>query len=258
MRWHPDRIGGAFTANAEAVADRALVQPLLEPADYNLHEGRQVGECVWLARLTLDGQVIAGWVKRYPAAQVGTELYLSALATLWGAPAAPLIMLDKNTAFSPACLAMPDPLDTATAYSSIDPYSLGAAGQFRLLINDYDGEHNMVRCRKTDRFHLIDYGGAEPCLPGTSVSCERFISNCLEMFDERSDKMARYKAGATLMSRRISSTSVDELVKVAKAIAYTHGVEMDMQIINGLAARKHTLQRPQFPRLLDCAAPRFR
>ena len=259
-RWYPDRIGGMFTANAEAVADIHLQRT--SPV-YDIYTEKRIQriECSspTFIRFYDSYDRISGWVKIDKKENIGTEIYLATLATLWGAPAAPLVMVNETEvvlrdamAFSPACFVQPIPFgEYKYSYKGIDPYALGAAGQFKWLINDWDGEQNMVYCdntKSTRSFHLIDYGCAEPHLERTAASCERFISNSLDVVESDPEKLSQYKAGAELMCRRIATTSNQALVDVAEHLRQ-QAVVIKPEIVSGLISRKALLKQPQYPRL---------
>ncbi len=267
-RWYPDRIGGMFTANAEAVADYALRRPVARAGDVVMSLENIGHPRASKAEISLNGKKIDGYIKSALQPRcVGRQILMAHLATLLGAPSAPYIFMpDADFLYSPICVEQPAGLEdgwdekdatTHAVYSNLNPESLGAAAQFRFWINERDGEHNTIKCKSSGKIYMIDHEGADPSIDIVALSTEQFASESFAQQGNQKRKAA-YSAAATTMAKRIS-TLTNARLDIAALNLTKAGLKLPTNLVDGLNKRRALLEQPYFPKpIFDWCAPKFK
>ena len=257
-RWYADRIGGMFTANAEAVADRALWQPSVGMAEtrFTCKDQRPGSPSrMDIGKHGAEG-ISDGWSKPAHLKSIRTglcpelnelnhcnaskQVFIGIVATLLGAPSAPYLHVHGvDRLFSPLCVAQPDDR-RQFRFANVD--ALGAATQFRMWLNDTDGWwQNSAVCSKTNSFYMYDHEYAAPQVE-TSPKLIKFI-NELALLRGRNGVCPEMHAGAAAMADRIRKVDTANLQDVA-ALCKANGLSVTDRFVKALAQRARMFQRP--------------
>ena len=260
-----------FTANAEAFAALALQRPVMTASDLRFVEhGDGYGHRAQAA-IDIDGVIVHGHSKPADSLFVVQHVYIGAIATLLGAPAASYMLVTD-------CRPHPGmekyrEMDTVPRLFSATPFdecetgsdflrdiafinhvshvfdirgesiSLGAAGQFRAFINDTNWlPPNVVRDRQSQQWCLIDPKYAALGKPALLDHSNRDLIQYGRVNLPNEAERKRYDYGANQMSARIFVLPDQTMDAVAESMQ-AHGLPAAHELVARLKARRPIFNR---------------
>ena len=255
----------AFSANAEALANMSLRQPVLQGDDVRFSERTGAFWGGVAAQTNLGGKIFSGFAKTGNRREATTELYMGLTATLLGAPSTPYLLLENCAASDNE--RRPHQIDTIRLFSvpafddytivrapdfkGGDPVSLGALVQHRIFISSRDGYALNIARGAQGPFASLDHEDSFPQNGAVDAFARKndlppdrnrsLLAEAWKGLESEAERQA-FIAGADEMAARIYQ-SPDALLDDPAALMATHGWEVQPEIVDGLKARRNLFRR---------------